>query len=84
VLAAQADLEASPLKGALVGHVGDGNFHMVYLVDPAVRKRSTRRSGLADLMVVRALEAGGTCTVNTVSGWARWPTSSGSTGRRSR
>jgi D-lactate dehydrogenase (cytochrome) len=62
VLAAKADLAASPLKGALVGHVGDGNFHMVYLVDPARAEEVDEAKRLADLMVVRALEVGGTCT----------------------
>jgi D-lactate dehydrogenase (cytochrome) len=62
VTAAQADLAASPLKGALVGHVGDGNFHMVYLVDPARAEEIEEAKRLTDLMVRRALDAGGTCT----------------------
>lgn len=62
VTAAQKDLAASPLKGALVGHVGDGNFHMVYLVDPARAEEIEEARRLTDLMVRRALEAGGTCT----------------------
>jgi D-lactate dehydrogenase (cytochrome) len=62
VTAAQADLAASSLKGALVGHVGDGNFHMVYLVDPARPEEIEEAKRLTDRMVRRALEAGGTCT----------------------
>jgi D-lactate dehydrogenase (cytochrome) len=62
VTAAQKDLAASSLKGALVGHVGDGNFHMVYLVDPARAEEIEEARRLTDLMVRRALEAGGTCT----------------------
>jgi D-lactate dehydrogenase (cytochrome) len=62
VLAAKADLAASPLQGALVGHVGDGNFHMVYLIDPARPEEIEEAKRLADLLVVRALEVGGTCT----------------------
>jgi D-lactate dehydrogenase (cytochrome) len=62
VLAAKADLAASPLKGALVGHAGDGNFHMVYLVDPSRPEEIDEAKRLADLMVMRALEVGGTCT----------------------
>ncbi len=62
VLAAKQDLAGSPLRGALVGHVGDGNFHMVYLVDPARPEEIEEARRLADLMVVRALEVGGTCT----------------------
>jgi D-lactate dehydrogenase (cytochrome) len=62
VLAAEADLADSPLQGALVGHVGDGNFHMVYLVDPARPEEIAEAKRLADVMVLRALEAGGTST----------------------
>ncbi len=62
VLAAQRDLADSTLRGALVGHVGDGNFHMIYLVDPARPEEIEEARRLADRMVLRALEAGGTCT----------------------
>ena len=62
VLAAKEDLAASPLKGALVGHAGDGNFHMIYLVDPARVEEIDEAKRLADRLVVRALEVGGTCT----------------------
>ena len=62
VLAAKRDLAESSLKGALVGHVGDGNFHMVYLVDPSRPDEIEEARRLSDRMVLRALEAGGTCT----------------------
>ena len=62
VLAAKEDLAASSLRGALVGHVGDGNFHMVYLVDPARADEIEEARRLSDRMVLRALEVGGTCT----------------------
>ena len=34
IVESKRDLDESPLTGTLVGHVGDGNFHMLYLVDP--------------------------------------------------
>ena len=34
VLETRADVEASGLVAPIVGHVGDGNFHIAYLVDP--------------------------------------------------
>ena len=62
VLAAKKDLAESSLKGTLVGHVGDGNFHMLYLVDPSRPEEIEEAKRLSDLMVMRALDAGGTCT----------------------
>ena len=62
VVAAKRDLEASTLQGALVGHVGDGNFHMIYLVDTDKPEEVAEASRLTDIMVLRALDVGGTCT----------------------
>ena len=62
VLAAKQDLAESTLTGTLVGHAGDGNFHMLYLVDPARPEENDEAKRLTDLMVRRALEVGGTCT----------------------
>ena len=58
----QADLQAAGLLGPIVGHVGDGNFHVALLVDgndPAeVAATETFLARLAE----RALRMGGTCT----------------------
>jgi D-lactate dehydrogenase (cytochrome) len=59
---AKRDLDASWLTGTLVGHVGDGNFHMLYLIDPADPKELAEAQRLNDRLVERALELGGTCT----------------------
>jgi D-lactate dehydrogenase (cytochrome) len=53
---------ASFLVSTLVGHVGDGNFHVLFLVDPAVATDLAEAHRLADRMVRRALAMGGTCT----------------------
>ena len=47
---------------ALVGHAGDGNFHLIYVLDPASAAELEQARELNDRMVVRALAMGGTCT----------------------
>ncbi len=62
ILQTKADIAASRLKGAIVGHVGDGNFHTVLLVDPAEPADLEEAAALSARMVERALAADGTCT----------------------
>ena len=56
------DLARASIKAALVGHVGDGNFHLVYLIDPDKPEEIQEASALNDRMVARALAMEGTCT----------------------
>ena len=56
------DLQESALTGTLVGHVGDGNFHMLYLVDPENPEEMAEARRLNERLVYRALDMGGTCT----------------------
>lgn len=58
----QADLQASALVGPIVGHVGDGNFHVGLLLDEADADEVERIRGFLDRLVARALAMGGTCT----------------------
>ena len=58
----KADLERSGLLAPLVGHVGDGNFHLVLVVDPDDADELARAEALHDRLVRRALALGGTCT----------------------
>ncbi|APW41146.1 FAD-binding oxidoreductase [Rhodoferax saidenbachensis] len=46
----------------LVGHVGDGNFHMGYLIDPDNPEERETAERLNTQLVQRALQLGGTCT----------------------
>jgi D-lactate dehydrogenase (cytochrome) len=50
------------LIAPIVGHVGDGNFHTLILVDPAVPQELSRANALHERMVERALRLDGTCT----------------------
>ena len=58
----QDDIAASPLQGPILGHVGDGNFHAILLVDPDDPGEMDIARGLSARMVQRALELGGTIT----------------------
>jgi D-lactate dehydrogenase (cytochrome) len=58
----KADLAASGLIGPLVGHVGDGNFHLVIPVNPDTPDDLALAERLTDRMVARALAMGGTCS----------------------
>lgn len=62
IIAARADIDASFLKGQIIGHVGDGNFHTAYLIDPDSPEELAESERLADLLVGRALEVGGTAS----------------------
>jgi len=56
------EADASGVPYFLVGHVGDGNFHFGYLIDPAVPEERVRAERLNHQLVARALGMGGTCT----------------------
>jgi D-lactate dehydrogenase (cytochrome) len=62
VTATQADIAASRLIAPIVGHVGDGNFHLSILVDMADADEIRRTEGLLERLVERALAMDGTCT----------------------
>lgn len=59
---AQEDLAASDLYAPLVGHVGDGNFHLCYILDPDDADEFARAEAHYERMITRALDVGGTCT----------------------
>ncbi len=62
VIATQADVAASRLVAPIVGHVGDGNFHLSILVDMADADELRRTEELLERLVERALAMEGTCT----------------------
>ena len=57
-----AEADASGIPYFLVGHVGDGNFHFGYLIDPNDVGERERAERLNHQLVTRALAMGGTCT----------------------
>ncbi|MDP4031462.1 MAG: FAD-linked oxidase C-terminal domain-containing protein [Pseudorhodobacter sp.] len=56
----QADIAASPIPGPILGHVGDGNFHAILLIDPANPAELAEAKRLAGRMAERSLALGGT------------------------
>jgi D-lactate dehydrogenase (cytochrome) len=62
IAAARQALEETDLRGGIVGHVGDGNFHVAFLLDPDDPESIARAKELNGLVVHDALARGGTCT----------------------
>jgi D-lactate dehydrogenase (cytochrome) len=62
IVEAKRDLAETGLIGGIVGHVGDGNYHLGYVLDPNDREEIDRALAHNDRMVLKAIELGGTCT----------------------
>jgi D-lactate dehydrogenase (cytochrome) len=62
LLESVAEADASGIPYFLVGHVGDGNFHFGYLIDPTKPEERETAETLNDKLVARALRLEGTCT----------------------
>ena len=58
----RADIAQSRMVGPILGHVGDGNFHAILLVNPADPREAAEAKALATRMAERALRLGGTIT----------------------
>jgi D-lactate dehydrogenase (cytochrome) len=56
------EANATGLPYFLLGHVGDGNFHFGYLIDPDSESERNTAEALNHKLVNRALALGGTCT----------------------
>lgn len=62
ILETKADCEAQGMVYSIIGHVGDGNFHVLMLVDPHDPAEMTVAEGINARMVARAIAMDGTCT----------------------
>jgi len=62
VVATQKDIAKTGLVAPIVGHVGDGNFHLSILVDMSDDKEVSRTEAFMERLVERALYMDGTCT----------------------
>ena len=62
LLESVAEVDASGIPYFLVGHVGDGNFHFGYLIDPNDAEERAKAETLNHALVARAIALEGTCT----------------------
>ena len=62
ILKTKQELQASGLIAPLLGHVGDGNFHVVFPIDPHRPEELQEAQRLSQLFVEYALQMNGTCT----------------------
>ena len=62
ILETKRDIQREGLLAPIVGHVGDGNYHLSFIVDPDDAEEMERAKRVNERMVVRAIELGGTCT----------------------
>ncbi len=62
ILDTKADCEKNDMIYSIIGHVGDGNFHVLMMVDPHDPDDVAKAEGVNARMVARALSMDGTCT----------------------
>jgi D-lactate dehydrogenase (cytochrome) len=62
ITAVEQDIAEADLLAPMVGHVGDGNFHLIFLVDLDDADEVARAKAVNARMVDKALALGGTCT----------------------
>jgi D-lactate dehydrogenase (cytochrome) len=56
------DLDGSAIPATIVGHVGDGNFHVIFSVDPGSSAELAEVEAINSRLIGRALAMDGTCT----------------------
>jgi D-lactate dehydrogenase (cytochrome) len=62
ILDTKADCEQNGILYSIIGHVGDGNFHVQMMIDPHSADELARAEGVNSRMVARAIAMDGTCT----------------------
>ena len=60
--ATKADLDTATIPATILGHVGDGNFHVIFVLDPDNPAEREEAERINDALVERALSMDGTCT----------------------
>ena len=62
ILETQQDLKEANVSAPLVGHAGDGNFHLIIMLNPDDPQEFATVTRISERLVERALKFGGTCS----------------------
>ena len=62
IMATRSDLNACTVPATILGHVGDGNFHVIFSLDPNNPEEHDEVEAVNRRLVQRALDMDGTCT----------------------
>ena len=62
IVATRADLNACTVPATILGHVGDGNFHVIFSINPAAPHEFAEVEQINRRLVERAIAMDGTCT----------------------
>ncbi|HKP78946.1 MAG TPA: FAD-linked oxidase C-terminal domain-containing protein [Phenylobacterium sp.] len=62
IVETKRDLEGATIPAPILGHVGDGNFHVVFVIDPNRPEEAAEAEALNRRLIQRALSMDGTCT----------------------
>ncbi len=62
IVESKKDVSTCSFPAPVVGHVGDGNFHMSFILDPTIATELAEAKVVEERIIRRALEMGGTCT----------------------
>jgi D-lactate dehydrogenase (cytochrome) len=62
IVDSKKDAASASFPTTVVGHVGDGNFHMAFILDPESPAELAEAKSLEEKIILRALQMGGTCT----------------------
>ncbi|GJP52978.1 hypothetical protein CLOM_g12130 [Closterium sp. NIES-68] len=73
VLLAKEEIRQTQLVAPIVGHVGDGNFHVLFIVDPDDQAELAAVKRVNDSLVAHAIAVGGTCSGEHGVGYGKLP-----------
>ena len=62
ILETRRDIDENGLLAPIVGHVGDGNFHVVVVMDPDDKAELAKTKAFNERLIMRAIAMDGTCT----------------------